>query len=243
MPAEWVTVGRADRRQITLYLHGGAYMMGSPRTHRTITSSLARATGGRVLVPDNRLAPEHPCPAAVEDALAAYASLLRAGYEPERIAFAGESAGGGLCFALLHLAAQRGYPMPGCVIAYSPWVDLTQTAESYQRNAKRDVMLPGERGHETADYYLGAMDTRDPLASPLFGTFDAPPPALIFGSRAEVLEDDASAMAARLKDAGGKAEIIWSEDAPHAWPFFAPMIPESSAAIRTSAEFIARHTA
>jgi len=238
VPVEWVSCGRAERRRIVLYLHGGAYIMGSPRTHRPITAMLARLTGMRVMVPDYRLAPEHPAPAAVEDALAAYATLLAQGYAPGDIALAGESAGGGLVFALLLLAQEKGYPPPGCVVAFSPWVDLAHTGASINDNAATEAMLPAERVDEVAAFYVGDSDCCDPLISPLYGTYHAPPPAFITMGEPEILRDDAARMATHLRAAGGTVELHSVPDVPHAWQFFGPYLPEARASMESAAGFV-----
>jgi acetyl esterase/lipase len=241
VPVEWVSCGRAGRRRIILYLHGGAYLMGSPRTHRSITAHLARLTGMRVMVPDYRLAPEHPAPAAVEDCLAAYATLLAQGYDPRDIAFAGESAGGGLCFALLLLARAKGYPAPGCIVAFSPWVDLAHTGDSIAENAKAEAMLPAERVDEVAAFYIGAGDARDPLISPLYGKYASPPPTYIAASKAEILRDDAIRMAEHLRAGGGEVTLDMTADAPHAWQFFGTVVPEARVSLEAAARFVKTH--
>ena len=238
VPVEWVSCGRAARRQIVIYLHGGAYVMGSPRTHRPITARLARLTGMRVMVPDYRLAPEHPAPAAVEDALAAYATLLAQGYDARDIAFCGESAGGGLCFALLLLARTKGYPAPGCIVAFSPWVDLAHTGESVRENAATEAMLPAERVDEVAAFYIGGGDPRDPVISPLYGEYDAPPPTLIAASNHEILRDDATRLADRLRAAGGRVDLRMADRCPHAWQFFCGVLPEGRNSLESAAAFI-----
>ncbi len=238
VPVEWVSCGRAERRRVVLYLHGGAYLMGSPQTHRPITAPLAQLTGMRVMVPDYRLAPEHPAPAAVEDALAAYATLLAQGYRPEDIALAGESAGGGLVFALLLLAQEKGYPPPGCIVALSPWVDLAHTGASIRENADCEAMLPAERVNEVAAFYIGEGDPRDPIISPLYGTFVNPPPAFITVGEPEILRDDAIRMTEHLREAGGEVEFHKIPKVPHAWQFFGPHLPEARVSMESAAGFI-----
>lgn len=238
IPVEWVSCGRAARRRIVLYLHGGAYVMGSPKTHRSITAMLARLTGMRVMVPDYRLAPEHPAPAAVEDCLAAYAILLAQGYDARDIAVAGESAGGGLVFALVLLAQEKGYPLPACLVALSPWVDLAHTGDSIGENAACEAMLPAERVDEVAAFYIGGGNPRDPLISPLYGTYADPPPTFITVGEPEILRDDARRMAERLRAAGGEVVLHGIPDVPHAWQFFGPHLPEARASMEEAAAFI-----
>lgn len=241
IPVEWVAAGRPERRRTLLYLHGGAHLMGSPRTHRPITAALARKTGLRIMVPDFRLAPEHPVPAAIQDAVACYTALLAAGHEAGSIGLCGESSGGGMCFAVLLELQRKGYPLPGCVAAFSPWVDLTMTSESVRENADRDVMLPVQRSSEVLDFYCPDGNRRDPVASPLFGAFERPPPALIFASRDEILRDDATRMAEVLRAAGGEVTLELRDGVPHAWPYFAPILPEAHEALDRAAAFIGAH--
>ncbi|MFV0472688.1 MAG: alpha/beta hydrolase, partial [Pikeienuella sp.] len=189
IPIEWVSRGRPERRAVVLYLHGGAYLMGSPATHRHVAAELAGCAGARALVPAYRLAPETRWPGAVEDALACYRDLLQTGYEPRAIAFAGDSAGGGLAFATLVAAREAGLPDPACIAAFSPWLDLTLNQPSLKRNARSDPMLPASRIDEVRDFYVSGADARAPTASPLLADLPAPPPVLIQASRIELLED------------------------------------------------------
>lgn len=242
IPVEWVSAGRADRRRVLIYLHGGAYIMGSPRTHRMITTALARMSGMRVLVPDFRLAPEHPVPAGVEDTVAVYSWLLAQGYAPEGIAFVGESSGGGQCFATLVALERRGFPPPACVVAFSPWLDLTMGGKSVQTNARRERMLPAERAAEVVGYYIGESDPTDPIVSPLFGDGKTPP-VLIQASRAEILLDDAVRMAERLEAQGSDVTLDLWDSTPHAWQFFGAALPESREALRRAVVFLKEHLA
>lgn len=241
MVAEWASRGRPDRRRVILYLHGGAYLAGSIRTYRHLAAALAGAAGVRTLVPEYRLAPEHPFPAAVDDALAAYQHLLDAGYGAGGIALAGDSAGGGLVFALLLRIAAEGLPAPSCAVGFSPWVDMTGRAPSLRRNATRDMLLPGRRMPEVVAYYLREHDPEDPLASPIFGDWRDPPPALIMASRSEILVDDAVGMADALRRAGGDVGLELWRGLPHAWPLFIGLLPEADAAVARAGSFIARH--
>ena len=233
--------GRPDRRKVILFLHGGAYLAGSPATHKHLAAALAGAAGVRAVLPDYRLAPEHPFPASVEDALAAYRHLLAAGYAPGEIALAGDSAGGGLVFALMQKLQSKALPMPACAVAFSPWADLTGTAKSLRTNALRDVMLPAERLDEVVGYYLNGHDRADPLASPALGQWNAPPPVLITASRSEILHDDAVRMAESLRASGGNVQLeIW-KNLPHAWQVFTGRLAQADQSIASAGAFIARH--
>jgi len=226
---------------VILYLHGGAYLAGSPRTHRHLGAWLAGAAEARALIPDYRLAPEHPFPAALEDALAAHRHLIGAGHEGARVALAGDSAGGGLAFALMLRIAAEGLPRPACVVAFSPWTDLTLTRPSLRRNARRDAMLPVGRFREVVELYLQGAPAEDPLASPALGSYESPPPAMVAASKSEVLRDDAMAIAERLRAAGGDVTLELWRDMPHAWPLFAGLVREADETVARAGRFIARH--
>jgi acetyl esterase/lipase len=241
IPVTWASRGRPDRRKVILYLHGGAYLAGSARTHRHLGAALAGAAGARSVLPDYRLAPEHAFPAALDDAMAVYGHLLATGYAPGAIAVAGDSAGGGLAFALLLLAAREGLPLPACIVGFSPWVDLTARQPSLARNAKRDVMLPAGRMAEVVRLYLGEHDPADPLASPLLGAWRDPPPALIMASRNEILVDEAAALAEALRQGGGDVRLELWPGLPHAWPIFVGLLGEATTAVDNAGAFIARH--
>ncbi|MEM7059154.1 MAG: alpha/beta hydrolase [Pseudomonadota bacterium] len=239
--AIWASKGRPDRRKVILYFHGGAYLAGSSRTHRHLGAALAGAAGVRAVLPDYRLAPEHQFPAAVDDAIASYRHLLEAGYDASEIALGGDSAGGGLCFALLYAIQKRKLPKPAAVAAFSPWADLTGEAASLERNANRDVMLPVRRLDEVAEYYLGSADRRHPLASPVFAKWEAPPPALIMASRSEAIMDDSVALAEGLRAAGGDVQLELWRGLPHAWPIFVGRLGEADRAVANAGAFLSRH--
>lgn len=243
MEAVWVSCGRPDRRKVILYLHGGAYIAGSPRTHRHLAAALAQQAGVRAVLPDYRLAPEHPFPAALDDAFSAYCHLLNAGYGPHEVAFAGDSAGGGLVFALLLRLQTEGMAQPACAVGFSPWVDLTGRADSLRRNAARDVMLPAERMDEVVGFYLNGHAPTDPLASPVLGDWQSPPPALIAASTHEILRDDARTLAEVLRKAGGDTRLELWRNLPHAWPIFTGRLPEADSSLASAGTFIARHLA
>ncbi|MEL7463131.1 MAG: alpha/beta hydrolase [Pseudomonadota bacterium] len=238
IPVEWISRGRPDRRAVAIYFHGGAYSLGSLATHRHLCAALAGEAGARVMSVDYRLAPEHPWPAAVEDALACYRGLLAAGYEPGRIALCGDSAGGGLAFALLLKAREEGLPDPGAILAFSPWVDLTLNSKSLQRNARTDPLLPVSRLVNARDHYVSAENAGAPTASPLHGDLPNPPPAMIQASRIEILEDEAAAMAEKLRAAGGDVRLEWFRRAPHAWQIFVGMAPEADVAVARAGAFL-----
>lgn len=226
---------------VLLWLHGGAYCLGSPATHADLAGTLAARAGLGALLPAYRLAPEHPFPAAVDDALAAWTALVASGVPPGRIAIGGDSAGGGLAFALLHLVLAAGGLPPACVVAFSPWTDLTLSGESLHRLAWRDAFLPVRRIVEIRDQYLAGADPTDPRVSPCLGRYGGAPPVLIQASRAEILRDDARAMAARLEAEGVPVTLELVRGVPHVWQAYHGNLPEAASAMDRAAAFLAAH--
>jgi acetyl esterase/lipase len=220
---------RPDRH--VLYLHGGGYVTGSPALYRNFTWRIAAAARARVLAIDYRLAPEHPFPAALDDAFAACRWLLAGKADPRRTAVMGDSAGGGLALALLLKLRDGGHARPAAAVALSPWTDLALTGPSLVRNAKAESMLTIGDTRLFAGSYLNGADPRHPYASPLYGNPAGLPPTLIHASSDEILRDDAVRMAERMRAAGCHVEIeVWPR-MPHCWHMFAPVLPEANAAI------------
>jgi acetyl esterase/lipase len=235
-PPRLLWTGPQAAGRAILYLHGGGFVLCSPRTHRHLAAALAQAAGAPAAMAFYRLAPEHPHPAQVEDMLAAYRALLDRGL---RVAVAGDSAGGGLAFALTPAARAAGLPDPAAVVGFSPWCDMTMASPTLQANAAADAMLPVGRMAEVVAMRMGGGDPADPLASPVFARFDSPPPpALIFASRREILAGDAEAMAAAWTAGGGAARVVWSDRAPHAWPLFVGWAGAADAAVAEAGAFL-----
>ena len=231
-PAEWIRPAGARGDAALLYLHGGGYVIGSPRSHRHLAEALARAAGIACLLPDYRLAPEHPFPAAVDDALAAYRWLVEEKQiAPGRIAVGGDSAGGGLTVAALVAVREAQLPGPGAGICISPWTDLTCSAPSYQTKAASDPLVNLANVTVMAREYLGAADPRTPLASPLFADLGGLPPLLIHVGSEEVLLDDASRLAERARAAGVPVTIEVWEQMIHVWHWFLPWLDEAQTAV------------
>jgi monoterpene epsilon-lactone hydrolase len=227
---------RLDRH--ILFLHGGGFAGGSPRLYRNLTWRLAAAAGAALLCPDYRLAPEHPFPAALDDARASYGFLLAEGLDPRRIVLIGDSAGGGLVFSLMLRLRDEGVPLPGAAVALSPWTDLAMTGDSLRRNAAADPMIDPDRVLPLAAYYLAGTDPRTPYASPLYGDLAGLPPSLIQVGSDEVLRDDSVRLATRLRAAGVRVVLeIWPR-MPHVWHAFAPLVPESRRAIARIGAFV-----
>ena len=223
-----------------LYRHGGAYRLGAPSTYRHFTWRIASAAQARVMVIDYRLAPEHPFPAALEDAVSYYCWLLAEGADPRQIAVIGDSAGGGLALALLLKLRDSGLPLPAAAVVLSPWTDLALTGASITLNAKFDAMVHAEDVPKFAADYLAGADPRHPYASPLYGDPTGLPPTLIQVGSEEVLRDDAVRMAERMQRAHCQAELQLWPGMPHVWHLFAPILPEAREAIVEISKFLQR---
>lgn len=238
VPAEWVVAPEAEGGRVVLYVHGGGYCMGSLGSHRMLVSRLSTEARARVLNVDYRLAPEHPFPAAVDDALAAYRWLLGQGVDADRIAISGDSAGGGLTLATLLALKDAGDPLPAAAVPISPWTDLEGTGESMRTRAAVDLMVQTDRLKEIADLYANGADLRQPRLSPLYGDYAGLPPMLIHVGDAEVLLDDAVRVADRAKAAGVDVTLeVWDE-MPHVWHSFTGLLPEADQAIERIGEWL-----
>jgi acetyl esterase/lipase len=222
---------------VILYLHGGGYMLGSIHTHRELVSRLSRAAGARGLLIDYRLAPEHPFPAAVDDALAAYRFLLSGGIEPRRIAIAGDSAGGGLTLATLLALRDAGDPLPAAGVGLSPWTDLEGLGASAQPGAVDDPLLTLAGLREMAGRYApGAL--RNPLASPVHGSYRGLPPLLLQVGTREILLDDSTRVAERARAAGVDVTLEKWDGLIHVWQLFGSEIPEARQAVQAIGDFL-----
>ncbi|MDE3123034.1 MAG: alpha/beta hydrolase [Paracoccaceae bacterium] len=232
-----VSAGQVDRRRVILYLHGGAFVAGSPATHQGLAARLSRLAGVPVLMPDYRLAPEHPFPAALEDAETAWRHLYDVGYDPDRIALGGDSAGGGIAFALLSRLCRAGAP-PAAAFGFSPWVDLAGRGASVVQNARADPLLPASRMAEVVEMYLGQTSALDPEASPLEAEYPGAPPVLIQHSQTEILRDDSLRLAARLRGFGAEVTLQSWPTPPHVWQIFDGWLPEAREALEMAGAFL-----
>ena len=241
--AEWSVADGAAEDKVILYLHGGGYVMGSAGSHRDVTGRLSKASGARVLSLNYRLAPEHPFPAPVDDAVAAYRWLLAQGISSSNIAIAGDSAGGGLAFATLLALRDAGDPVPAAGVGISPWVDMEGTGESMTTRAAVDPVVQKEGLLDMAKLYLGDTDPKNPLAAPLHANLSGLPPLLIHVGDAETLLDDSIRITERARKAGVDVTLkIWDE-MPHVWHLFAPILPEGQQAIEEIGAFFKERTA
>lgn len=228
LPCLQLTPREHDEDRLLVYIHGGGYSLGSAATHRPLAARLARALGSKAVLPDYRLAPEHPCPAALDDTLAVWRAL------PQRVRaraiLAGDSAGGGLALALAMSLRDAGEQLPSELVLLSPWTDLTISGESVDRLAEHEVMLARPGLEWMAARYAGALARDDVRVSPLFGSFEGLPRMLIQVGEYEVLLDDARRVAQRASDAGVATTLqIWERQV-HVFQA-TPMLEAAAAAI------------
>jgi len=236
--AEWTAAPGAESERVILYLHGGGYTAGSLKSHRHMVAQAGREAKARTMALEYRLAPEHPFPAAVEDTVAGYRFLLSRGFSPNRIAVAGDSAGGGLTVALLVSLRDAGLPLPACAWCISPWVDLEGTGASMTAKATVDPMVQQGYLIELAEAYLDGVNPRTPLAAPLYADLKGLPPMLIQVGSAETLLDDA----VRLAGAAGSADVrvrleVWP-DMIHVWQLFYQQVAAGRRALAEAGAFI-----
>ena len=229
--------GPIDALPVVLYLHGGAFVAGSPRTHRPITAKLAQALPARVFALDYRLAPEYPYPAAQDDVVAVYRDVLER-VNAARIAVVGDSAGGNLVLTSILRARDEGLPVPAAAVAMSPWTDLTGSGQSVVANAACEAMLPGERIEQAARVYAPQADLTQPYLSPVFADFAGFPPLLLHVGTTEVLRDDATRTLSAAREAGVDAQLRLWEDLPHVFQIFARHLPAARVAIDEMVEFL-----
>ena len=238
IPAELVVAEGASKKRVILYLHGGAYTFGSPRTHTDLSSGLSHFAKMSVLIVDYRLAPEHPYPAALDDSTKAYKWLLKQDYKPENIIIAGDSAGGGLTLATMLKLRDQGETLPAAGVCLSPWVDLCCQADSYTKLDKLDPLLSTNWLQEMAKFYIQDEDPRTPYISPLYGDFKGLPPIMIQVGSDEVLLDDSIKLEKRLREDGVEVELKIYQDMWHVWQLFSAILPEGKEALVEISEFV-----
>ncbi len=224
-------------RKRVLYFHGGGFVAGSPRTHAGLLARIARLARVEIVAPAYRLAPEHPFPAAPDDARAAWDALIARGYRPADIVIGGDSAGGNLALGLLAALLAEGQ-RPAGLFAFSPVTDLTFSGASIETNAGRDSMLPTSRTDDLLRYYLPGTPPDDPRASPLFADFPDPPPVFLQFAATEILADDCRRIANRLRASGGEVTCDEWPDAPHVWVIFDGYLPEAREGLTRAARFV-----
>jgi acetyl esterase/lipase len=239
VPGKWVSVPGSGSTVI-LHLHAGGYLIGSSQSHRDLAARIGRAAGARVFLADYRLAPEHPYPAALDDALAAYRGLLAQGVDPRDLVVSGDSAGGGLALATLVALRDAGDPLPAAGVHLSAWADLSMSGDSMTANEPLDPLVNRELLKQMADGYLGEHDPTDPLVSPVFADLAGLPPLFLQGGSSEVLESDSVRIADRVRAAGGEAELQIGYEMVHVFQMFADQLPEAELAIEQIGRFVRR---
>ncbi len=239
---EWQQASLGSADNVILYLHGGAFVIGSPVSHRDMVGAIADAAQARAFIVDYRLAPETPFPGAVDDAVAAYKGLLANGEKAEKIIIAGDSAGGGLTMSTLVALRDEGIDLPAGAVCISPWADLTFTGDSMIVKDKVDAMLGRGSLSWFADQYLAGQDAAQPLASPIFADLEGLPPILIQVGSNEVLLDDAVRLNKALKKAGGDVNLEVWDGQMHVWHLMSAIVPEGKHAINVIGTFVKTHT-
>jgi len=238
----WAESPGCDNSRVAVHFHSGGYLMGSASSYRSFGGLLSAASGARVLLVDYRLAPENPFPAAIEDALEVYRWLLDQGYEGEKIAICGDSAGGGLALVALQQFRNAGLPNPGCGVAMSPLADFTASGDSRVSIAPIDPLVTTELLEAMAVTYCGDRDRADPMLSPLYGDWSGLSPILILAGEIEVFRDDGKLCAEAAAKAGVDATFLLGKDMVHIWPIYADRLPEARDALVTIGSFICTHT-
>jgi epsilon-lactone hydrolase len=243
VPTAEITVDGIEPRHVVLYFHGGVYVLGGAAQAAGLAAQIGRRTAAKVISVDYRLAPEHPYPAAVDDALAAYQALLLAGTDPSDIAFAGESAGGGLAIATLVNARDHGLPLPAAAFVMSPYADLTLAGTTIDTKRATDPLLSRENLQARITDYTAGHDPALGLISPIFADLSGLPPLIIQAGTHEVLLDDAIRLArqAAVADVGVTLDI--TPGVPHVFQAYYPLLDEAAAALDRAGQLLSAHLA
>jgi len=243
VPTAEITVDGVEPRHVVLYFHGGVYVMGDASLAADLASQVGRRTSGKVISVDYRLAPEHPYPAAVDDALAAYEALLRGGTAPSDIVFAGESAGGGLAIATLVNARDHQLPQPAAAFVMSPYADLTLAGTTLETKGKADPLLSREALQARVGDYTAGQDAALGLISPIFADLSGLPPLIIQAGTHEVLLDDALRLAQRAATADVEVTLDITPGVPHVFQAYHQILDEAGAALDRAGQFLSAHLA
>ncbi|GAA1841149.1 alpha/beta hydrolase [Asanoa iriomotensis] len=241
VPTAEITVDGVDARHVVLYFHGGVYVMGDAALSADLASQVGRRTGARVISVDYRLAPEHPYPAAVDDALAAYEALLRDGTAPADIVFAGESAGGGLAVATMVNARDHGLPLPAAAFVMSPYADLTLAGATMETKRAADPLMSPRALHDRVADYVPVPDTALGLVSPIFADLSGLPPLVIQAGTHEVLLDDAVRLARAAAIADVEVVLDITPGVPHVFQAYYPVLDEATAALDRAGQLLTAH--
>lgn len=239
VPGIWCTASNSSSERAVVHFHSGGYVIGSAHGYRQFGARLAAATGARVLLPDYSLAPENPFPAAYNEGLAIYRAL-RGEFDHENLIISGDSGGGGLALAVLQALRDAGNDLPAGGVLFSPWLDLTLTAESHSENKDKDPILNPDLLAALVQMYIGGTDVSadDPRVSPLFASFENLPPLLFLASSTECIRDDARSGHAKAREVGVSATYHEGEGMCHIWPIFADRLPEAREAVGMIGDFV-----
>jgi acetyl esterase/lipase len=241
IPAAWILPDNAQQNAVILHLHGGGYVIGGIDSHQMMCSVMAKRTGFNLLLPEYRLAPEHPFPAALEDAQKSYRWLLSQGYQPQNIFISGDSAGGGLAVSTVLALRQANMPLPAALVCISPWADLTFKGQSHLTQIKSEVLLTADKLLNWQRFYTATQDPSNPLISPIYASFHDFPPMLIQVGSNEVLLDDSRLLAEKARQDGANVTLkIWPE-MWHVWHAVGELMPESRQAFDEIGEFLKLH--
>ena len=241
VPTAEITIDGIEPRHVVLYFHGGVYVLGDAFQSAELASQVGRRTRAKVISVDYRLAPEHPYPAAVDDALAAYEALLQSGVDPSDIAFAGESAGGGLAIATLVNARDHGLPPPAAALVMSPYVDLTLAGATMETKRKVDPLLGPEALRARVPDYTAGQDAALGLISPVFADLSGLLPLIIQAGTHEVLLDDATRLARQAATADVEVTLDITPGVPHVFQAYYPILDEAAAALDRAGQLLTAH--
>jgi monoterpene epsilon-lactone hydrolase len=241
VPTAEITIDGTEPRHVVLYFHGGVYVIGDAFQAAGLAAQIGRRTRAKVISVDYRLAPEHPYPAAVDDALAAYEALLRGGTAPSDIAFAGESAGGGLAVAALVSARDHGLPLPAAAYVMSPYVDLTLAGTTLETKGKADPLLSRELLQPRVTDYTAGQDAALGLISPIFADLSGLPPLIIQAGTHEVLLDDAVRLARQAATADVEVTLDITPGVPHVFQAYSSILDEAAAALDRAGQLLSAH--
>jgi monoterpene epsilon-lactone hydrolase len=243
VPTAEITIDGIEPRHVVLYFHGGVYVLGDAFQAASLASQVGRRTSAKVISVDYRLAPEHPYPAAVDDALAAYEDLLQGGIAPSDIAFAGESAGGGLAIATLVNARDHGLPLPAAAFAMSPYADLTLAGGTMETKREVDPLLSPQALHARVPDYTSGQDAALDLISPIFADLSGLPPLIIQAGTHEVLLDDAIRLARQAATADVEVTLDITPGVPHVFQAYYPILDEAAAALDRAGQLLSAYLA
>jgi acetyl esterase/lipase len=241
VPTAEITVDGVEPRHVVLYFHGGVYVLGDAVQAAGLASQVGRRTRAKVISVDYRLAPEHPYPAAVDDALAAYEALLNNGTAPSDIAFAGESAGGGLAVATMVSARDHGLPRPAAAFVMSPYADLTLAGETMETKREADPLLSRDNLQARVPDYTAGQDAAVGLISPVFADLSGLPPLIIQAGTHEVLLDDAVRLARQAAIADVEVTLDITPQVPHVFQAYYPILDEAAAALDRAGQLLSAH--